>query len=377
MSLSSLSLVHHAPTLRAAVRLPRRSPALRSARGAARCCTTGDVVPGSRPPADTVYPEGFTPNSKWPTGVPPDMGGHKRPDGLFTPPSQSTSSFVGNVPHEFQYYEDGYDFTVLIHEDGKTAEGLVAQIAEASKKAIAEHGSFAIALSGGSLLDLMTALPTADIDFTKWCVFFVDERCVPLTDDQSNYKGAQDAFLSKCAVPASQIFTIDKESDPLAAAKSYEAKLTACPGLPKEGSMPVFDMILLGIGPDGHVASLFPNKKECRETESLVLPVFDSPKPPSARITFTFPLIRASKQVMVVATGSGKAEVIQRAIELQTLPGALPAQLVRASEKFTWMLDSSSAANLNVAGWEDWKLWMRSNVPQPPKEKKPTKAAAK
>jgi 6-phosphogluconolactonase len=203
------------------------------------------------------------------------------------------------------------------------------------------------------------------IDFSKWWVFFVDERNVPLASADSNFKGAQDALLGRVGIPASQIFALQEGLSVQQAATNYEGRLLGLPDsvLPRteDRSLPVFDLILLGIGPDGHVASLFPNAPETAATSGWVLPVSSSPKPPPERITFTMPAINAAKEVAVVAVGESKAEIVQRALEVQALPGALPAQLVRPSSgKLKWVLDSMSAQNLQLEDWASGKGFPRS-----------------
>ena len=149
------------------------------------------------------------------------------------------------------------------------------------------------------------------------------------------------------------------------AAVEYNGQLLSLPQdvLPRNSAgFPVFDLILLGLGPDGHVASLFPNKSQTAATEGWVLHVEDSPKPPPERITMTMPVINAAKEVIVVAFGGGKAEIVQRVLEVQALPGSLPAQLVRPdSGRLTWYLDSESAQNLKIQSWEDKKEFPRSS----------------
>jgi 6-phosphogluconolactonase len=196
------------------------------------------------------------------------------------------------------------------------------------------------------------------VDFSKWWVFWVDERNVPHDSADSNYKGAHDALLGRVGIPAEQVVAIQEGLPVEQAATAYEGRLLALPPsvLPRTqpDSLPVFDLILLGIGPDGHVASLFPNRPETAETRGWVLPVRDSPKPPPERITFSMPAINAAKQVLVVAVGESKAEIVQRVLEVQALPGALPAQMVRPSHggKLRWVLDAMSAQELRLEDWE-------------------------
>jgi len=193
-------------------------------------------------------------------------------------------------------------------------------------------------------------------DFSKWWVFFVDERNVPHDSADSNYKGANDALLGRVGIPQEQIFAIQEHLPVDQAATNYEGRLlgldpSVLPRTPDHS--PVFDLILLGIGPDGHVASLFPNRPETAVTKGWVLPVSNSPKPPPERITFTLPAINAAKEVTVVAVGESKAETVQRVLEVQALPGALPAQMVRPTNgKLKWVLDSLSAQGLRLEDWE-------------------------
>lgn len=202
-------------------------------------------------------------------------------------------------------------------------------------------------------------------DFSKWWVFFVDERNVPHDSLDSNYKGAHEALLGRVGIPAEQVFAIHEHLPVEQAATNYEGRLVGLDAavLPRTpDNFPVFDLILLGIGPDGHVASLFPNRPEVSVTKGWVLPVSNSPKPPPERITFTLPAINSAKEIVVVAVGESKAETVQRVMEVQALPGALPAQMVRPSAggKLKWVLDSLSAQELKLEDWETSKAFPRN-----------------
>jgi len=203
-------------------------------------------------------------------------------------------------------------------------------------------------------------------DFSRWHVFYVDERNVAHDSPDSNHGAAKKAFLTEAGIPDSQVHAILEGADATTAARAYEGKMMNLPAnvLPKDGSgFPVLDMILLGVGPDGHVASLFPNKAATAATDGWVLPVTNSPKPPSERITMTMPVINAAKEVLVVACGKGKAEVIQRALEVQSLPGALPVQLVRpAAGKLRYLLDLEACSEINPELWDSAKAFPRSDI---------------
>lgn len=202
-------------------------------------------------------------------------------------------------------------------------------------------------------------------DFSKWWVFWVDERNVPHDSPDSNFKGAQEALLGRVGIPSAQVYAIQEGLPVDQAATNYEGRLLGLePGvLPRTPDhLPVFDLVLLGIGPDGHVASLFPNRPETAATKGWVLPVSNSPKPPPERITFTMPAINAAKDIVVVAVGESKAEIVQRVLEVQALPGALPAQMVRPSAggRLRWVLDAMSAQELQLEEWEGGKAFPRN-----------------
>lgn len=288
--------------------------------------------------------------------------------GVVAPLSTSKGPADGNVPHVFQYHSEESDITVLQHGNVDAAShALAAMVQAAAAKAVEEKGAFTLVLSGGSLLKSLSKLTSSgSVDFSKWWIFFVDERNVPHSSDESTYKGAKENFLDLTDIPASQILEIHEGLSVIEAAKNYEGRMLDVPTavLPRdEDGWPVFDCMVLGTGPDGHIASLFPNKATLAASDGWVLPVSDSPKPPPERITMTLPVINASKSVVFFATGAGKADVVRRTLECQALPGALPAQLVRPKNgSVTWMLDVDSSKDLQTATWEDKKKFPRSQV---------------
>ena len=306
------------------------------------------------------------PIGRWSDGIPPAMGGHFMPSGELAPLSKSKGPGVDIAPLYFKYPDSTTETDVIIHDTAfSAANGLADLVAEASAKAIAQKNSFTIALSGGSLVKSLSALVGRDdVDFSKWFVFFSDERVVSLSSPDSNYKAAADEFLSKVPIPSSQIIKIKEGLPATQAAEHYAGQMLDLNDsiLPRSAdAMPVLDMVLLGVGPDGHVASLFPNSQATSATNGWVLPVVNSPKPPSERITLTMPAINAAKNVIVCALGEGKSEVVQRALEVQSLPGALPVQLVRPQERLSWVLDKASASDLSVESWDEKKNFPRSS----------------
>ena len=183
-------------------------------------------------------------------------------------------------------------------------------ILKAQNDAIAKRGSFTIALSGGSLPNNLKPLTKLDeIQWDKWQVFFADERIVPLDHPESNYAACASAFLDHVPIKKEQIHTINtdlfldstrkdptadpkdedaSESEAVDVADDYEKQLIATFAGANSARYPTFDLILLGMGPDGHTCSLFPGHELLIEGDRWVAEVLDSPKPPKRRITFTW-----------------------------------------------------------------------------------------
>ncbi|PNW88555.1 hypothetical protein CHLRE_01g034400v5 [Chlamydomonas reinhardtii] len=307
-------------------------------------------------------------NGQWHNGIPPVMGGHLMSSGTVAPISTSKGAGIDLVPHQFQYHDTETDVNVLLYVTPEKAQaGLVKLVEEAAAEAVKAKGAFTLVLSGGSLPSLLAPLAASkSVDWSKTHIFYVDERNVPHSSADSTHKAVSEALLSKVPIPAAQVYAIAEGLPVGQAATQYEGRIISIPAaaLPRtEGAaLPKFDLILLGVGPDGHVASLFPNRPETAATSGWVLPVSNSPKPPPERITFSLPVINAAKEVAIVALGEGKKEIVQRALEVQALPGALPAQLVRPKGgKLKWILDVASAQDLDIAAWNESKQWPRSS----------------
>ncbi|KAL3157888.1 hypothetical protein ABBQ32_012299 [Trebouxia sp. C0010 RCD-2024] len=308
--------------------------------------------------------------SRWANGIPPVMGAHLMASGEPAPISTSKGADLGGIPHAFHYADKEINADVVQFTNADVgAQGIARLVQQAAEDAIKQKGSFTLVLSGGSLLKGLTPLASIKgLDWSKWHIFYVDERNVAHSHPDSTHKGAQEAFLSKVDIPAENVHAIKEGLSVKDAATEYAGQIlhlseNVIPKTSNSPHLPVFDLILLGIGPDGHVASLFPNRDHTTgASEGIVLPVDNSPKPPPERISFSMPVINAAKQVVVVAFGGGKAEIVQRALEVQALPGALPAQLVKpASGSLTWYLDADSAQGLHIQHWEDKKAFPRSS----------------
>jgi len=233
--------------------------------------------------------------------------------------------------------------------DAVYLEALAAYIADQSSKAIEDHDYFTIAFSGGSAATKVCAClekkeVAHQICFSKWKIFFSDERYVSLEDIDSNFKAIHDGLILKQKdIKRENVFALSKENNLEESCSNYEKKLrsvfTNC-------EFPAFDLIILGMGPDGHICSLFPNHQLLNESVKWIASLSDSPKPPPERITFTLSVVNAAKQVVFITTGEGKALKVKEAIELE--PSKLvPASLVNVKNgELHWFLDNGSSSLL-------------------------------
>ncbi len=237
----------------------------------------------------------------------------------------------------------------ILPTPGVLAEQVAVIVADLSAQALAARGRFTVAISGGSMpkvlgAGLATEPQRSRIDWTAWHVFWADERCVPLDHEQSNYLGAKRHFFDRIAIPDNQIYTPDASLDPDAAAHAYQANIAAVLPTTPDG-WPRFDLILLGMGEDGHTASLFPGHPLLNETSRWVAPIFDSPKPPPERITLTLPVINQAANVAFITTGAGKADALRRIWEPED--ESLPAGRVQPEDgTLHWFVDEAAAAKL-------------------------------
>lgn len=237
---------------------------------------------------------------------------------------------------------------VLDDLDAVTAAGRERFLAAAAR-AIRDHGVFRVALAGGSTpKKLYSELVGAPIDWSKVLVFFGDERCVPPAHADSNYRMAREAFLSKVVIPGTNVHRIYAESgDVHAAAAEYEDELERVWGLIHH-EMPRFDLVLLGLGPDGHTASLFPGTQALTETKKRVVANFVD-KLGLWRVTFTAPVINAAREVVFLVSGADKATALSEVLEGPRDPARLPAQLVQPEDgELVWLVDRAAAAKLAV-----------------------------
>ncbi|CAI5715128.1 unnamed protein product [Peronospora effusa] len=216
-----------------------------------------------------------------------------------------------------------------------------------SKETITANGRFTVALSGGSLPKILKKGLQAikdEVDFSKWFVYFADERCVSLDHNDSNYKACKEALFDFISIPESQIFSIDASLTPKSMAVDYTKKLAEVWG----NDLPRFDLILLGMGPDGHTCSLFPGHPLLEEKTLFVASIEDSPKPPSQRITLTYPVVNNAANVAFVATGAGKAKLIPHMVGIEKRTPPLPAANIKLIDgEIYWFIDEDAAAMLS------------------------------
>lgn len=209
-------------------------------------------------------------------------------------------------------------FTVLATAE-EVAEAVAAEIAEALR-----GGARTLVLTGGtSPRRAYELLAELDVEWGRVSVLFGDERCVPPMDPESNYRMAKEALLDR--VSPATVYRIPAELGPDEGADLYaEAVANAAP----------FDVVLLGVGEDGHVNSLFPGHQALK-SDALTVGIHDSPKPPPERVTMTFEAIRDAGRVIIIATGAGKAEAVAQARRGQTPSGMI------ASAR--WLIDRAAA----------------------------------
>src|SRR5207245_2651117 len=214
------------------------------------------------------------------------------------------------------------------------ARRAAAWMAEEIRQAVDRRRGCALALSGGSTprpayerLAVEPAVPWPAVE-----IYFGDERAVPPTDPASNYRMAREALLDRVGLPSERVHRMEADDPDLeAAAARYAAMLSDR-----------LDVLVLGMGPDGHTASLFPRSPALRETEKRVVPAI-SPVPPIHRLTITPPVIAAARRVAVITAGASKAPVVAEVLRGPWRPDELPAQLAREG---TWLIDRAAAAAL-------------------------------
>ena len=235
-------------------------------------------------------------------------------------------------------------------ELARTAAEEVVRLADAAVRA---RSRFTFVLSGGSTprsLFLLLADPQdtfrVRIDWSAVHVFWGDERCVPPDHPDSNYRMAREALLDRVPIPAANIHRIPAEDpDPEAAAARYDAELRAVFAL-ADAELPRFDLILLGLGPEGHTASLFPDNAAVHERRRRVIAPFVA-KLAAYRITLTAPVLNAAAEVIFLVSGAEKAAALAAVLEGEPQVDLYPAQIVRPEDgALLWLVDRAAAQRL-------------------------------
>jgi len=235
--------------------------------------------------------------------------------------------------------------TIHIFNDKKEIAEAFAGIIATGIRNLSNNAFYAIALSGGStpreVFKHLASVYANSIDWSKIRIFWGDERCVPPDHEDSNFNMARKALLDSIAIPDTNIHRIKGENDPKTEAKDYESLVRKL--VPLTEGIPAFDLIMLGLGEDGHTASIFPQYLSGMTSQNLFIPAVH-PVSKQNRISATGTLINRSKQVIFLVTGSSKAERVAQIIEQKPDWEKLPAGLIRPEDgHLTWMLDREAA----------------------------------
>ena len=233
------------------------------------------------------------------------------------------------------------DVTVLPSADA-LAEAAAGRFVAAAEDAVASHGQFIVALSGGwtprdTYLRLASEALVSKVMWSRVQILWGDERCVPPHNVDSNYRMARETLLDRVPVPAANVHRIHGEDDPATAAAAYEATLRALARI---------DLVLLGLGEDGHTASLFPGGAAVHEHTRWVMAA-RAAAGSMWRITLTPAVINAAAEVLFLVSGGAKAGILRRVLEGPRRPDELPAQAIAPSNgRVRWCVDAAAAADL-------------------------------
>lgn len=245
---------------------------------------------------------------------------------------------------------------VVVHHDARElARAAAARLITRVVEAQTDRGTASVVLTGGrngnALLGALGESPSRDsVDWARLEVWWGDERFLPEGDPERNVTQARQALLDTVPLDPARVHPMPPSDGPYqgdaeAAAEAYATELAAAAGPEDHGRVPAFDVLLLGLGPDTHVASLFPEHPGVRETERTVVGVHGSPKPPPTRVSLTLPAIRSAREVWLLAAGEDKARAAAMALsgagELQA-----PAAGARGRARTLWLLDEAAAAEL-------------------------------
>ena len=245
----------------------------------------------------------------------------------------------------------GRGVEIEVVDDREAAARRVAELLAEAARAAQE-----IALTGGSTPARAYELAAElEPEWSEAGVWWGDERCVPPDDPRSNYRMAKEVLLDRVPIPPEQVHRIRGEEEPEKAAADYELELKRVLGCHPERSegaalrMTGIDLVLLGMGEDGHTASLFPGQPSVHETQRWAIAVL-APDRKLWRVTLTTAILNLASNVTFVVSGANKAQTLQRVLEQPSNPDALPAQAIRPVHgRLTWMVDEAAASGLRPA----------------------------
>lgn len=239
--------------------------------------------------------------------------------------------------------------TTILKDAHSISERLAMDMVRYFQEQIKYRDHVYVALSGGStpalLFDVLAAEMAQSVDWTKVHFFWVDERCVASTDPESNYGNTQKRFFEKISIPSENIHPVHGWDDPLKEAVRYTGEILSV--VPCHKNFPVFDLLLLGMGNDGHTASIFPGQLDLFELNSICS-VSQHPETGQKRITLTGKVINNAAEIIFLVTGDQKAEKIKSIIHNEDESKTFPAKKVKpVNGQLSWYLDKASAAYLD------------------------------
>jgi 6-phosphogluconolactonase len=245
---------------------------------------------------------------------------------------------------------------VVVHATKELlAEAIAARLVTSLVDAQARRSTASVVLTGGGMgtgtLAALATSPARDaIDWRRLDVWWGDERFLPSGDPERNETGARAALLDHVPVAPARVHAMPASDGPdaanvEAAAERYAGTLAAAAGAGDDGRVPVFDVLMLGVGPDGHVASLFPEHPAVHEDQRQVVEVHAAPKPPPTRISLTLPALNAAREVWFLVAGAEKADAVRLALS-GAGPVQIPAAGVRGRQRTLWLLDQAAAKEL-------------------------------
>lgn len=237
------------------------------------------------------------------------------------------------------------------------SEAAAEDFVDLAREAVNRHGRFSVALSGGStprkLYQFLAEPPFRNrVSWERLEFFWGDERAVPPDHPDSNYGLASATLLTKLDLSPERIHRIQAERvDRDAAARDYQDEIARVLGVAPDGPPPAFDLVLLGMGADGHTASLFPESDGIHERRRWVVSHF-IPRLGAERITLTAPILNRAREIRVLAAGADKASALKAVLEGSRDPEHLPAQLVQPEGgRLIWLVDQAAAHQLSTAEW--------------------------